>query len=73
MDRIKFSNKIITDHVRTKSQQRRCYELFQWKTRGEFYIINNISDYITLVQLIKTTGNVNHAVSINVYWIYYSD
>ena len=34
IDRINFANKIVTDRVRTKGEQRHYYELVQCKTRG---------------------------------------
>ena len=70
MYRIKFSNKIITDRVSNKGEHRWRYEIVQWKKRGEFDIFNDISDHVTLVQMIYTYGHVNHAVSITRYWIY---
>ena len=45
---------------------------FSSKT-GEFDIFNDISDRVALVQLIESCVNVNHAVSIHVYWIYDSN
>ena len=33
-------------------------------------IFNNISDHVTLVQLIDTYDNVNNAISITGCWIY---
>ena len=41
--------------------------------RGEFDIFNDISYHVILAQIIDTAGNVNHAVSITRYWIYYSN
>ena len=37
---------------------------------GEFDILNEISDHVTLVQLIDTDGNISHFVSIIRCWIY---
>ena len=45
---------------------------FNEKT-GEYYIFNYISDHVTLVQLVETSVNVNHAVSITGCWIYDSN
>ena len=47
----------------------RC-TIVQWKNKGSFDIFNDISDHVTLVQLIDTAGNDNRAVSITGYWIY---
>ena len=40
------------------------------KKKGQFEIIHDISENITLVQLIDSVGNVNHAFSIVRYWIF---
>ena len=39
--------------------------------KGECYIFISISDHVTLVQLINTSGIVNYAVIINGFWIKY--
>ena len=36
-------------------------------------ILNNISKYVTLVQLMESLRNVNHVISIVGYWIFYSN
>ena len=41
--------------------------------RGEFDILNDISDHVKLVQLIEIYGIVNHIVSITGRWIYDSN
>ena len=41
--------------------------------KGKFDIMNDISENITLVQLMDSFGNVNHAVSIVLYWIFESN
>ena len=41
--------------------------------KGEFDILNDISDHVTLVQILGKAGNVNHAVSITGCWIYSSN
>ena len=61
---IKFSSKIVTDCVREEGNHNICYNMVKWGKRGEFYILNDISDHVTLAQLIDTDGNVNHVVSI---------
>ena len=38
-----------------------------------FDILNNISEYITLVKLMDSLGNVNHDISILGYWIFDSN
>ena len=57
---------------RAKNKGKHCihYGIKQWKTKGIFYIINDISEHLTLVQSLYTIGNSNHAVSISVNWIF---
>ena len=41
--------------------------------RGAFDILNGISENVTLVQLMDTLENMNHATSILGYWIFDSN
>ena len=70
IDIITFENAVLADRERNKSEQRICHKLEQWKKTGSYYILNNISDYVTLVQLMDSLGNMNHAVSIFGKWIF---
>ena len=36
-------------------------------------ILNNISEDVTLVQLMESLGNMNHAISVVGYWIFDSN
>ena len=40
-----------------KIEQSCYYKLLQWKKRGAFDIFNDISEYVTLVQLMHKFGN----------------
>ena len=40
------------------------------KKKGQFEIIHDISENITLVQLMESVGNVNNTVNIAEYWIF---
>ena len=40
------------------------YNLKKWVKKGTFDILNDISENFTLVKLMETLGNVNHAISI---------
>ena len=42
----------------------------QKRKKGEFDILHDISGNVTLVQLIDSVVNINHAVSIVRYWIF---
>ena len=43
------------------------------KKTDEFDILSDISEHVTLVKLIDTADNGNHALSIIGYWIYSSN
>ena len=51
VDRIKFANTIIVDKERTKVEKHLHYKLKQCKRRVAFDIMNDISEHITLMQL----------------------
>ena len=38
-----------------------------------FDTLKNVSEYVTLEQLMDSLGNVNHAISIVGYWIFDSN
>ena len=44
--------------------QHLCYKLEQWNKTVTFSILYNISEYVTLVKLMDSLGNVNHAVNV---------
>ena len=54
---------------RNKGEQSLHYRSEQWNKKRIFDIINNISENVTLVQMIDSLGNVNHAVSVVRKWI----
>ena len=41
--------------------------------KGGGYIINDISEHVTLVQFMDMVGDVDPAVSISVSWIFHSN
>ena len=56
-----------------KGGQHLRYNMMVWNKKYAFDIPNNISKYITLLQLMDSLGNVNHATSIVRYWIFDSN
>ena len=44
-----------------------------WKKNNDFDILNDISDDVTLVQLMDSLGNVNHAINLVGYLIFDSN
>ena len=49
------------------------YELMKYKKMGEYEILEDISANVTLVQLMDSLGNVNHAISVVGSWIFESN
>ena len=59
--------------MRHKGEQRLIYNIKTWRNKGDFDILNEISENVTLVQLTNTIGNVNHDISIVGYCIFDSN
>ena len=70
---INFSNAIMTNSMHIKDEQHLRYNMKVWYKRYDFDILKNISEYVTLVQLIDSLGNVNNSISTVGYWIFYSN
>ena len=49
------------------------YSLERIKKKGEYDILKNISANVTLVQLMDSLGNINHAISVVGSWIFDSN
>ena len=45
----------------------------KYKNIGFYDIMTEISEHVTLVQLMHSLGNVNHAISVIGYWIFESN
>ena len=45
----------------------------KYKNMRYYDILTDISEHITLVQLMDSWGNVNHAISVVGYWIFESN
>ena len=56
-----------------KGEQNLKYKLAVWKQNDYFDILNGIGEGVTLVQLMDSLGNVNHAISVVGYWIFDSN
>ena len=72
MNRIHFDNDIMTSKMHLKGEHHLRYHLKIWNKKGAFGIINDISENIYLVQVMDTLVNMNHAISIVSYWIFYN-
>ena len=58
---------------RNKGETRVHYKLMKYKKMGEYKILEDISANVTLIQLMDSLGNVNHAISVVGSWIFDSD
>ena len=61
---VDFVNDIMKDKLRQKFEQHLRWNLNKSVKKGDFGILNDISENFTLVQLLDTPGNVNHAIII---------
>ena len=56
--------------MRRKGEQHLIYNMKICKKKGDFDILNEISENVTLVQLMDTLVNVYHAISIVHSWVF---
>ena len=56
-----------------KGEQNIRYNMTIWKKNDAFDILNDMSENVTLVKLMDSLGNSNHAISIVGRWIFYSN
>ena len=61
------------NRIKIKVEQNLRYNLTIWKKNYAFGILNDISEDVTLVQLIDSRGNVNNSISIVGYRIFDSN
>ena len=53
-----------------KGEPRVYYSLRKYKKMGSYDILTDISEHVTLVQLMDSLGNLNHDISVVGYWIF---
>ena len=58
---------------RVKGKQVLYYNIIKYNHKGYFNIYNDISEHVTLVQLMDYLGNVNCVISVVGYWIFDSN
>ena len=56
--------------ARKKAEQNLHYKLEQWNKPVTFDIMNNISEYVILFQLMDSVRNIYYAVSVFENWIF---
>ena len=52
------------------SEARVNYNLIKYKKMREYKVLEDISEHVTLFQLMDSLGNVNHAISVVGSWIF---
>ena len=72
-NRIDFVNAILKNEKYIKGEPRVYYSLTKYKNMGSYDILTDISEHVTLVQLMDYLGNVNNAISVVGYWIFDSN
>ena len=70
---IEYANEIMLNRKRNKGETRVHYKLMKYKKMGEYKILEDISESVTLVQLMDSLVNVNHAISVVGSWIFESN
>ena len=68
-NRIDFANAIFKNENKIKGELKLYYSLKKYKNKGSYDILTDISENFTLVQLMDSLGNVNHAISVVGCWI----
>ena len=56
-----------------KGEPKVHYSLIKYKKKGSYDILTDISEHVTLIKLMDSWGNVNHAISVVGYWIFDSN
>ena len=70
---IDFSNTILKNENKIKGEPRDYYRLRKYKNMGSYDILTDISEHVTLVQLMDSLGNVNNYITVVGYWIFDSN
>ena len=63
-NRIVFANAILKNEKIIKDEPKLYYNLVKYKKKGSYDILKDISGNVTLVQLMDSLGNVNHAITV---------
>ena len=67
---IYFANSILKNEKKIKGEPKVYYSPRKKKKKGFYDILTDISENVTLVQLMDYLGNVNHAIGVVGYWIF---
>ena len=69
VNRIDFAIAILKNKKK-EGETKVHYSLRKYKNKGSYDILTDISENVTLVQLMDSLGNVNHAISVVGYWVF---
>ena len=72
-NRIDYTIDILKNKRRNIGEARVNYNVIKYKKMHEYKILEDISENFTLVQLMDSLGNVNHAISVVGDWIFDSN
>ena len=72
-NRIDFANDILKNKKINVGEARVKYNLIKYKKMHEYNFLEDISENVTLVQLMDSLGNMNHAISVVGNWIFDSN
>ena len=73
VNHIDFANDILKNQKRNKGEPKVHYNLIKYKQMREYTILEDIGENFTLVQLMDSLVNVNHAISVVGNWIFDSN
>ena len=68
--RIDFANDMLKNRKRNKGETKVHYNLIRYKKKVLYKILEDISEHVTLVQLMDSFGNMTHAIIVVGYWIF---
>ena len=69
-NRIDFGNEILKNRIINVDEARMHYNMIKYKKMREYKCFEDISENVTLVQLMDSLENVNHAISVVWNWIF---
>ena len=73
VNRIDFANDILKNKKRNEGETKVHYILIKYKKKSLYKILEDISKHVTMIQLMYSLGNMNHAISVVGYWIFESN
>ena len=61
---------LLKKRKKIKGEPKVHYSLRKYKKKGSYDIMTDISEHVTLVQLMDYLGNANNSISVVGYWIF---